>query len=59
MKAVTFEGAFKVEVKAVPDPAIQQPGDVILKVTSSAICGSDLHAYNGRIPIPLGGGIRS
>ncbi len=55
MKAVTFEGPFKAEVKAVPDPALQEPGDVILKVTSSAICGSDLHAYSGRIPTPVTG----
>ncbi len=55
MRAVTFEGRFKVEVKGVPDPAVQQPGDVILKVTSSAICGSDIHVYNGRIPIPRTG----
>ena len=55
MKAVTFEGPFKVEVKAVPDPAVQQPDDVILRVSSSAICGSDLHAYNGRIPTPVTG----
>ncbi len=52
MRAVTFEGRFKVEVKGVPDAAVQQPGDVVLKVTSSAICGSDIHFYNGRIPIP-------
>ena len=55
MKAVTYEGPFKVAVKDVPDPAIQEPTDVILKVTSTAICGSDLHLYNGRIPIPLTG----
>ncbi len=55
MKAVTFEGPFKVEVKAVPDPAVQQPDDVILRVSSSSICGSDLHAYNGRIPTPVTG----
>ncbi len=55
MKAVTYQGPFQVAVSDVPDPAIQEPTDVILKVTSTAICGSDLHLYNGRIPIPLTG----
>ena len=55
MKAVTYQGPFKVAVNDVPDPAIQEPTDVILKVSSTAICGSDLHLYNGRIPIPLTG----
>ncbi len=55
MKAVTFEGPFKVAVSDVDDPTIREPGDVILKVTTSAICGSDLHAYNGRIPTPVTG----
>lgn len=57
MKAVTFEGPFKVEVKELPDPAIQDPSDVILKLTSTAICGSDIHVYNGRISIPITGWI--
>ena len=57
MKAVTFQGPFKIEVKELPDVAIQEPTDVILKLTSTAICGSDLHVYNGRIPIPLTGWI--
>ena len=55
MKAVTFEGPFKVALSDVDDPTIREPGDVILRVTSSAICGSDLHAYNGRIPTPVTG----
>lgn len=57
MKAVTFQGPFRVQVEDVPEPAIQEPTDVILRVTTSAICGSDLHVYNGRIPIPLTGWI--
>lgn len=57
MKAVTFEGPFQVEVKELPDPKIQEPTDAIIKVTTSAICGSDLHVYNGRLPIPLRGWI--
>ncbi|MCH8813879.1 MAG: alcohol dehydrogenase catalytic domain-containing protein [Chloroflexi bacterium] len=52
MKAVTFQGPLKLEVKEVDDPAIQEPNDVILKITSTAICGSDLHAYDGRMPLP-------
>lgn len=55
MRAVTFEGTFEVAVKDVPDPALRDPGDVVLKVTSTAICGTDVHVYNGRIPIPVTG----
>ena len=52
MKAVTFQGPLKLEIKEVDDPAVQEPNDVILKITSTAICGSDLHAYDGRMPLP-------
>ena len=55
MKAVTFQGPLKVEVKDMPDPAIQDPHDVILKVTTAGICGSDVHAYDGRMNIPATG----
>ncbi len=44
MRAVTFEGRNKVAVSDVDDPTIREPGDVILRVTSSAICGSDIFA---------------
>ncbi|MCO7176779.1 zinc-dependent alcohol dehydrogenase [Sporolactobacillus kofuensis] len=54
MKAVTYQGAQKIEVKAVLDPQIQDPEDVIIKVTSTAICGSDLHLYLGDFPLPKG-----
>ncbi len=57
MKAVTFHGPFKVEVQEVPDPVIKEPTDVILKVSSTAICGSDLHVYDGRMPLPPTGWI--
>ncbi|MFQ6020161.1 MAG: alcohol dehydrogenase catalytic domain-containing protein, partial [Dehalococcoidia bacterium] len=57
MKAVTFQGPYKVEVRDVPDPAIQEPTDAIIRVTTSAICGSDLHVYNGRLPLPATGWI--
>ncbi len=52
MKAVTFQGPFKLEVKDVPDPTIQEPNDIILKVTTAGICGSDVHAYDGRMTLP-------
>ena len=55
MKAVTFQGPLKVEVKDMPDPTIQDPNDVILKVTTAGICGSDVHAYDGRMNIPATG----
>ena len=45
MKAVTFHGKRDVRVDKVPEPAIQQPTDAIIRVTSSGICGSDLHLY--------------
>lgn len=45
MKAVTWQGKRKVSVEEVPDPAIQEPTDAIIKVTSTNICGSDLHLY--------------
>jgi len=45
MKAVTWQGKRNVTVEQVADPRIEQPGDVIVRVTSTAICGSDLHLY--------------
>lgn len=48
MRAVVYKGPFQVEVDDVPDPKIQHPNDVIVKITSSCICGSDLHMYEGR-----------
>jgi threonine dehydrogenase-like Zn-dependent dehydrogenase len=45
MKALTWQGNEKVEVIDVPDPQIEAPTDAIIKVTSTAICGSDLHLY--------------
>jgi threonine dehydrogenase-like Zn-dependent dehydrogenase len=50
MKAVVYHGAGNVSVDSVPDPEIEQPSDVILKVTRTAICGSDLHLFNGYVP---------
>ncbi|WP_375502304.1 zinc-dependent alcohol dehydrogenase [uncultured Jatrophihabitans sp.] len=45
MKALTWQGNQNVEVTDVPDPTIEQPTDAVIKVTSTAICGSDLHLY--------------
>jgi threonine dehydrogenase-like Zn-dependent dehydrogenase len=45
MKAVTWQGKRDVRVDTVPDPVIQQPTDAIIRVTSTNICGSDLHLY--------------
>lgn len=50
MKAVTFQGIKKVQVKDVPDPKIEKQDDIIVKITSSAICGSDLHLIHDMIP---------
>ena len=46
MRAVTWQGREKVSVEEVPDPTIQEPTDAIIQVTSTAICGSDLHLYS-------------
>lgn len=50
MKAVCWYGKYDVRVEEVPDPIILNPGDAIVKVTSTAVCGSDLHLYDGYIP---------
>jgi threonine dehydrogenase-like Zn-dependent dehydrogenase len=50
MKAVCWEAPNKVAVEQVPDPAILNPRDAIVRVTSTAICGSDLHLLDGFIP---------
>ncbi len=50
MRALTYHGSKDVRVETVPDPTIQAADDIILKVTATAICGSDLHLYRGKIP---------
>lgn len=47
MKAVTFQGAKDIKVKEVPDPIIEKSDDIIVRITTTAICGSDLHIYRG------------
>ena len=55
MKAIVYAGIRDVEVKEVKDPSIQRSDDIIVKVTSTAICGSDLHLVHGYIPnLPKG-----
>jgi threonine dehydrogenase-like Zn-dependent dehydrogenase len=50
MKALTWHGKSDMRYETVHDPKIEHPRDAIIKVTSCAICGSDLHIYNGVIP---------
>ncbi|MDP9325637.1 MAG: alcohol dehydrogenase catalytic domain-containing protein [Candidatus Dormibacteraeota bacterium] len=57
MKAVSFVEIGKLEMREVDKPTVQEPTDVLLKVTTSAICGSDLHVLEGRIPGMMEGGI--
>lgn len=57
MKALCWHGTQNVSVDSVPDPKIQQPTDAIIRVTSTAICGSDLHLFNGYMPTMQSGDI--
>ncbi|MEH6680309.1 MAG: zinc-dependent alcohol dehydrogenase [Sediminicola sp.] len=50
MRALVWHGRNSVSMETVPDPIIQDPTDLILKVTATAICGSDLHLINGMVP---------
>lgn len=50
MKAVTFQGVKDMKVKNVKDPELEKKDDIIVKITSTAICGSDLHIYQGALP---------
>src|SRR3546814_18274246 len=57
MRALTWHGTHDVRVDTVPDPEIVNPRDAIIKVTSTAICGSDPHLYDGVIQGVLSGAI--
>ena len=57
MRALTYHGSHDVKVDNVPDPSLQDPDDVILRVTATAICGSDLHMYRGKMPAMKSGDI--
>jgi threonine dehydrogenase-like Zn-dependent dehydrogenase len=50
MKALCWQGIGDVRVDTVPDPKILEAGDVIVRITSSGICGSDLHLLDGFVP---------
>jgi threonine dehydrogenase-like Zn-dependent dehydrogenase len=57
MRAVCWQGKGKVHVDSVPDPKLLNPRDAVVKITSTAICGSDLHLYDGYIPTMKAGDI--
>jgi threonine dehydrogenase-like Zn-dependent dehydrogenase len=50
MRALVYEGPYRVRVREKPDARIEHPDDVVLKVTRAAICGSDLHLFHGFVP---------
>jgi threonine dehydrogenase-like Zn-dependent dehydrogenase len=50
MKALTYHSSKDVRVENVPDPRLAEADDIVLRVTATAICGSDLHIYRGKIP---------
>ena len=54
MKAVTFEDTYKMTVSTQPKPTLKKPTDAILRVTTTGICGSDLHMYDGRTNLDRG-----
>lgn len=50
MRALTYHGTKDVRIDTVPDPVLLHPQDILLRVTATAICGSDLHLYRGKVP---------
>jgi threonine dehydrogenase-like Zn-dependent dehydrogenase len=50
MLALTYHGSHDVRVETVPDPVLVESDDILLKITATAICGSDLHLYRGKMP---------
>src|SRR5205809_7454313 len=57
MKAVTWQGKRDVRVEDVPDPRIEEPTDAVIRLTSSGLCGSDLHLYEVLTPFMTPGDI--
>jgi threonine dehydrogenase-like Zn-dependent dehydrogenase len=57
MKALTYQGSRDVRVETVPDPVLLAPDDIILRITATAICGSDLHLFRGKVPMLKDGDI--
>ena len=53
MRALCWHGKEDIRVDTVPDPQIRDPRDIIVKISSTAICGSDLHIYGGFVPSML------
>jgi glutathione-independent formaldehyde dehydrogenase len=54
MKAVKYAGPYRVNIADVPEPKIEAPGDAIVRITTTNICGSDLHMYEGRTAVEEG-----
>jgi glutathione-independent formaldehyde dehydrogenase len=54
MKAVVYKGSHKVAVEEVPDAAVEAPTDAVIRITTTNICGSDLHMYEGRTNVEEG-----
>ena len=54
MRAVVYEGPRSVNVTDVPDARIERPTDVLVRITTTNICGSDLHMYEGRTSFETG-----
>ena len=54
MKAVVYKGPFKVAVEDVPDARVEAPNDAVVRITTTNICGSDLHMYEGRTNVEEG-----
>ena len=50
MKALVYQGLQDVKAENVPDPEILNPGDIIVRVSASSVCGSDLHLLHGMVP---------
>jgi len=57
MRALVYHAAHEVKVDTVPDPILQEADDVIIRITATAICGSDLHLYHGKVPGLIAGDI--
>ena len=57
MKAVTWQGVHDMQVSEVPDPRIEEPTDAIIKITSTGLCGSDLHLYETLAPFMEAGDV--
>jgi len=55
MKAVIYNGPHKVSVEDVTDATIEKPTDVLVRISTTNICGSDLHMYDGRTAFEKGG----